>query len=777
MTQPVSTYRKSSDKEANAMASNDLEVLDPAVPVESVVESKSGHELDRRHFFTALGVAGVAAGAALLSKSAEAQQPSPNGYAQVDVINFLLNIKYLKATLYSYITQGADLPGSSYVTVGTGEIYNQPAKITFTTQQITDIFNEMYYDELNQLIALRAQQGVAVGPRPTMNILGTGPSGTAPSSATTTLTQAQAIALARLLEDVSASAFAGATTYLTGTNLQLAAQSLASDGQHAGLIRLIAIQNAVEYQGTQYASVSTSNTAQAALTFTGQTIAGTNLISATLGTTAPSVGSIVNAIGVPPGAGAVITNVSNVSTTTFTAIPDKTNILKNVSSVAGLVINQTVTGTYIPAGSYITAIGTNTVTISANTTAAYTVAPTGFVTAGSPTVTGVSSVSGLIVGQGITGTGIPSGTTITAFTSSAPLTITLSANATTTSVASATGTVTLGSPTITNLSTVSGFIIGQAIFGTGIPTGTTITAIPTSTTLTMSANATATSSGSSATFSGIVTSGSAAITLASSTAGLSVGQLLAGTGIPVGATIKTISGTTVTSSANATASSTFSPSAVVTTGSNVVTSVGSVTGLIVGQPITGTGIPASTTITAIGTNTITMSNAATQSIPSGGTITSPILEPVLAGGQALTSPATEAVTSPSTDTYTVTKSQITIAGNATATGFSTFYVIVPDNQDVEPFDQATAVPAANPANGPSSVAGASPTVYQGFFNTAGAGTSSSTSTPAGFAFARTFQQVLAILYGYNSTNNIISTQNYEGGFFPYGVTGSINSTI
>jgi hypothetical protein len=31
------------------MASNDVEILDPAAPVEKVNENKSGYELDRRH--------------------------------------------------------------------------------------------------------------------------------------------------------------------------------------------------------------------------------------------------------------------------------------------------------------------------------------------------------------------------------------------------------------------------------------------------------------------------------------------------------------------------------------------------------------------------------------------------------------------------------------------------------------------------------------------------------------------------------------------------------
>jgi hypothetical protein len=63
----------------------------------------------------------------------------------------------------------------------------------------------------------------------------------------------------------------------------------------------------------------------------------------------------------------------------------------------------------------------------------------------------------------------------------------------------------------------------------------------------------------------------------------------------------------------------------------------------------------------------------------------------------------------------------------------------------------------------------SPAEYQGFFATPGSSNASSTS-PAGFAYARTFSQVLGVLYG----NTAIST--YEGGFFPIGVAGNINVT-
>jgi hypothetical protein len=81
-----------------------------------------------------------------------------------------------------------------------------------------------------------------------------------------------------------------------------------------------------------------------------------------------------------------------------------------------------------------------------------------------------------------------------------------------------------------------------------------------------------------------------------------------------------------------------------------------------------------------------------------------------------------------------------------------------------PFDPGTAaLAAAGPVIDPTST----PAVYQGFFATPGSHNASST-TPAGFAYARTFSQVLAVLYANNATSI------YEGGFFPIGVAGNIN---
>lgn len=384
----------------------------------------------------------------------------------------------------------------------------------------------------------------------------------------------------------------------------------------------------------------------------------------------------------------------------------------------------------------------------------------------------------MIIGQTVSGTGIPTSPAPPTITALDPvgLTITMSAKANANSLFTFTGILTSGSPTITSASSTSGIILGQNIFGTGIPANTTILSA-TSNSVTMSANATAStpSTAKSTTFTGIVTNGSTSISLVSSVTGLAVGQLIAGPGIATGATITAINAgtSTLTVSPKSTATSSVVPTGNITQGSNILTSISGVTGVLVGQPISGTGIPSGATVSAIGTNTITFSgNAATlTNVAVPITVTSPTT--LFGGGTSVTSNTTTAITSPTTQTYTIGQSVVTIAGNANQTGVNTYYVALADPQDVQPGDPGL---AATSATGPSAVAGTSPAMYQGFFNTAG-GATSSANTPPGFAFARTFQQVLAVLYGYNSTNSVISTQNYQGGFYPNGVSGQINSTI
>jgi hypothetical protein len=766
------TSRKSTDKEANAMASNDIEVLDPAATVEKHKETESGVALDRRHFLTALGVAGAAAsvmaGADLLSSGPKAFaqfQPPIGGYKQLDVMNFLMNIKYLKATLYAFLTTGADIPNyPTYVTFGSGQIYNQPGKITtFPTQQITDLFNEMYYDELNQLVDLRNLIGnvtgdVVVVSRPTMDMLGTGNKATA----TTTMTFQQALGYARMLEDLSVQVFAGATAYLTGANLAYVSQILATNGYHAGAVRLICIQNNIPYIGTGFLTTTAAG-AQTLNTFSGVLVTGSPSFYLPIPTNAPIIGSVISGIGVPQST--VITAYAPAANTTFTAVTNSaTNaaVLTGVSSVAGLVQYQPVAGTYIPAGAYILpgGVGTNTVTLSANTTNTTAVAPTGYTSNGSNTITGVSSVSGILAGEPISGTGIPASATVVS-ASGTNIVITPTTAATATSQVTLSGLLTAGSTSITSVSTTSGLIVGQPITatsGAALPSGTTISAIGNAITMSNKATATTTQTVMTTTgtltngsavitgvpsagftnlangqpfgvsFTGTATLGSTSVTSVSSTAGLAVGDTVAGTSV-VGTTITTviagtitsISGTTVVLSSAATLSATgaaliatppgiapgatitgfsqstgtitmssvanngaLSPAGTLTAGSNVITGLSSLTGIAVGQPIAAVGtsigqvtIPAGALVGSINANTsaITLSPAAavvnpfpTGIVTSGSTSVTSVSSPTgLAVGQTIYGnfiPAGTTITAISGSTLTLSASASGSSGTA-----------------------------------------------------------------------------------------------------------------
>jgi hypothetical protein len=202
------------------MASNELEVLDPAATVEKLAENSAGRALNRRNLMAAgLGIAGAAIGAGLVSRRS-VKRPSvveaasfAATFTQTDYLNFLLNIKYLQATFYSYLTQGADIPANYTVngtlyrpTFGTALVNNYPsaagnagasgAATNFTTlpvngAQITDMLNEIYYDELNQLINLQnliGTLGTIAITRPALDMLGTGAVASTGISSATSIT-------------------------------------------------------------------------------------------------------------------------------------------------------------------------------------------------------------------------------------------------------------------------------------------------------------------------------------------------------------------------------------------------------------------------------------------------------------------------------------------------------------------------------------------------------------------------------------------------------------
>lgn len=89
---------------------------------------------------------------------------------------------------------------------------------------------------------------------------------------------------------------------------------------------------------------------------------------------------------------------------------------------------------------------------------------TGNTTNLSANLTFLSSIDGIIVGQIVFGTGIPAGTTVSSITPSVTTLIT-------------TGDITAGSASMTNVPTSSGLTVGNFISAAGVPEGTRITVI------------------------------------------------------------------------------------------------------------------------------------------------------------------------------------------------------------------------------------------------------------------------------------------------------------
>ena len=336
------------------MASKNTEVLDPAASVQKLEQVASRRALNRRHFMAAIGAAGAATGAALLSerKNARPNTVQAAAFTQNDVLNFLLNLEYLQATFYSYITQGTDIPPT--LTTSSGAITGNPtAKLVFTgssAAQITDMLNEAYFDEIQHVTILRNILGSTAINRPAINL-----------AAYAAITASNALGLARLFSDLTVTAYTGVASMLTAGNLTYAGQILAVEGLHSGMLRLASIQNP---------TIAPFYPSTASATFTGVTTSGstTIIVAAAFGTVLPAVGQTI--AGPDVAAAATISAISNTSSIAITGtIASGSATVTAVSSTSTIKVGQVLTGTGIPLGATILTISGTTLTMSANATA------------------------------------------------------------------------------------------------------------------------------------------------------------------------------------------------------------------------------------------------------------------------------------------------------------------------------------------------------------------------------------------------------------------------
>ena len=272
----------------------------------------------------------------------------------------------------------------------------------------------------------------------------------------------------------------------------------------------------------------------------------------------------------------------------------------------------------------------------------------------SSTITVTSNPTGLVVGQGITGAGIPAGTTIDRIAVNGSVTTLQISSPTTASTSIGfNGTFAKGSKSIAVVGTASGLAAGVPISGPGIAAGTTITKVSVSggkTTLAISKAATAASTNGTS-GEALVASPSAALVASTGVFGPVIdnnngtySSVYTDTNLDDAVIAATLNGTPVNNTATVpvTFADTFpgtSLNAIWATeggtlavgssfagtfaaNSTSILVAGSATGLIAGQTLAGPGIAAGTTITATSvskskTTTLTISEPTTAASTQG----------------------------------------------------------------------------------------------------------------------------------------------------------------
>ncbi len=208
----------------------------------------------RRSFLRRAGIAGVTAAfapaaASLLlgQQSAVADDASDLDLA---VLNFALNLEYLEAEFYSYAVTGQGIDSKTAVTglgtPGTTTVKPNFTAVNFTLPVIADYAAEIYQDELNHVIFLRAALGSAAVARPTIDLYNSFNEAYAAASGMPSATfdpfggDVDFLTGAFIFEDVGVTAYHGGAGLITNkTYLAAAAGILAVEAYHASEVRTV----------------------------------------------------------------------------------------------------------------------------------------------------------------------------------------------------------------------------------------------------------------------------------------------------------------------------------------------------------------------------------------------------------------------------------------------------------------------------------------------------------------------------------------------------------
>lgn len=155
-----------------------------------------------------------------------------------DVLNFALNLEYLEANFYLFITTGQGLPASLQGT-NPGAVPPIPA-VQFTDPNVAALAKQLAADELAHVTFLRAglaAAGITPIDQPALNLTALG----------AVTNDATFLALARQIEGVGVSAYEGGVPFVAGNfdALDYAALIHDTEGQHHGVLRQFCIAKGI----------------------------------------------------------------------------------------------------------------------------------------------------------------------------------------------------------------------------------------------------------------------------------------------------------------------------------------------------------------------------------------------------------------------------------------------------------------------------------------------------------------------------------------------------
>ena len=216
---------------------------------------RSASTLNRRGFLASLGAVGALAGTAALAgcSNGTALQATITTPTVLEVLNFALNLEYLEASFYSYVSTGNGLP-SALTGTGAGTATGG-AQVNFVNAAVTNVAAQLAADETAHVAFLRATITAIGGTPVSMPNLNLAAMGAVTSDATF-------LTAARQLETVGVSAYAGSAQFLTSntTAILYAAQILDTESQHESFLRQLCIALSVASPAVDSADIPPTGT-------------------------------------------------------------------------------------------------------------------------------------------------------------------------------------------------------------------------------------------------------------------------------------------------------------------------------------------------------------------------------------------------------------------------------------------------------------------------------------------------------------------------------------